>query len=1025
MGEGRLECYEVIKKLQFWGLVTILLGGSLPETLAQTAYIDAVEAVVTAESCGAVGNGAIDPNETVTVDFVLQNIGTADTTNVIATLEPTGGVTGPDGPMSYGALLAGGAPVTNSFSFAATGQCGGQLTATLSLDDNGLALGTVPFVFTLGAEMETALTLTNSVVITLTDGASADPFPSSIAISNLPGSIRNVTATLHGFAHDYPEDIDVILVSPDGDAVSLIGADGGDTPVTNLTMTFDDDAALPVGAALTSGTFQPSGTAEEMNAPAPAPPYGAAMSDFNGGTPNGTWSLYAQDVEAGYAGIILSGWSLSVTAVDVECCQGDQPPLFDALNHQDVLESNLLSFAVTATDPSDGDPITLTVSNLPSGSTFPATNGLGTFIWESATPTGIYSVSFYAEDKDGTASTSITIRVETPPYENTNCAVLISEYVEGTGNNKALEIYNPSLAPLDLDAGQYVVQIYSNGTNSPTHTISLTGAIPAQAVFVLANGSADASVLAVSDMTSGSMTYDGNDAFVLRSGGASGTVLDSIGQVGYNPGTEWGTGIVSTAEHTLRRMSTVEEGDLDPSDAYDPALEWSGFSQNTFDGLGTHTSDCSGPPLPSPPVLNPVGDRMVIVSNTLQFEVVATSTDGDTVTLTVTNLPEGAAFYPTNELGTFLWTNASPTGTYSVTFIASDLDGSDEDTIDIVVGVSNAPSLVYLETFDDTSMWGGGTGTSYNAKTFDNDSTNPVADAFASNLAVRDTVYSVTSNAWRLQNVEETYLRYGVRTNITRLTVQLARWDNSPVMDFEIRYSTDFGTNYTTLYTTNGDWFAADKVYQEYDSGPIDLQPVDDRTLWLEIHKIAGGERLLIDNFQVEYGLVEEVGTPPVLGVIGGQEVFLGHPLQFHVSATPTESDPVTLTVSNMPPGAVFYPTNELGTFVWSPATPTGEYSVVFYAADKDGSDGEAVGVFVYPLPQVGALVVSNGVPASATFYSILGQKYRMDYSTNLTVVPVDWFLVTNDVYGTGSDITLSDTNMAVDVKRFYRIAVE
>jgi len=918
----------MIKSLQFLGLATILLGGSVLQTLAQTASVVGVEAVVTAESCGVVGNGVIDPDETVTVDFVLHNVGTADTTNVIATLQATGGVTGPDGPYSYGALLAGGSAVTNSYTFAVTGMCGGQLTATLSLDDNGLALGTVPFIFTLGAEVETTLTLTNSATIILNEEGSANPYPSTLAISNLSGTIRKVTATLEGFWHDYPEDIDIILVSPDGDAVSLIGADGGDVAVTNVTLTFDDDASSTVGAELTSGTYLPSGTAEEMNAPAPAPPYGAAMSNFYGGDPNGVWSLYVQDYEPPAAGAIVSGWSLSVTAVGQECC--------------------------------------------------------------------------------------------IPPYENTNCTVLISEYVEGTGNNKALEIYNPSLTPVDLDAGQFVVMGYQNGGAAAGYTIALTGSIPAQAVYVLANSAADTAVLSVADMTSGSLGFSGNDAVVLRSGGPTGPVVDSIGQVGVDPGIGWGTGIVSTAEHTLRRMATVEEGDTNPADVYDPAPEWDGFSQNTFDGLGTHTSDCSGLPLPTPPILNPVGTRLITVSNTLQFEVVATPTDGDTVTLTATNLPMGAVFYPTNELGTFLWTNASPTGTYSVTFSASDIDGSDEETLSIVVGASNAPSLVYLETFDDAGMWGGGVPESYNAKTFDNDSTNPVADAFAANLAVMDTVYSVTSNAWRLDDAAGTYLRYGVRTNLTRIRTQLARWDNSPVMDFEVRYSTDYGTNYTTLYSTNGDWFASDKTYQEWDSGVIDLRPVDNRPVWIEIYKISG-ERLLIDNFQVEYTSLEEAGTPPELQAIGNQMAFLGSTLSVPIFALASEGDSVTLSVSNLPVGAEFSPTNEAGTFYWPAVSPTGLYSVTFFATDKDGSDEETIDVTVHPLPQVGTFVTSNNTPAFATFDTVSGQLYQMEFTLDLITPPVTWTMV-DSTNGTGGAVTLSDTNTAIDVKRYYRI---
>ncbi len=116
-----------------------------------------------AESCGVVGNDAIDPDETVTVDFVLRNVGTANTTNVVATLLATGGVTAPSAAQTYGALLAGGAPKTNSFTFAATGECGGTLTATLSLDDNGLDLGTAVFDFPLGGTSDMVQSKTNAI----------------------------------------------------------------------------------------------------------------------------------------------------------------------------------------------------------------------------------------------------------------------------------------------------------------------------------------------------------------------------------------------------------------------------------------------------------------------------------------------------------------------------------------------------------------------------------------------------------------------------------------------------------------------------------------------------------------------------------------------------------------------------------------------------------------------------------------------------------------------------------------------
>lgn len=171
--------------------------------------------------------------------------------------------------------------------------------------------------------------------------------------------------------------------------------------------------------------------------------------------------------------------------------------------------------------------------------------------------------------------------------------LLISEYVEGSGNNKALEVWNGTGSAVDLTAGDYSVQLYSNGASTAAITIPLSGSLAAGDVFVLAHASANGTILAQADATSGAGLWNGNDAIALRKGS---TVLDVIGQVGTDPGTQWGTGLASTADNTLRRQATICTGDPDGTDAFDPADEWDGFAQDTFDGLGAHTASCDGEP---------------------------------------------------------------------------------------------------------------------------------------------------------------------------------------------------------------------------------------------------------------------------------------------------------------------------------------------------------------------------------------------------------------------------------------------
>jgi len=179
--------------------------------------------------------------------------------------------------------------------------------------------------------------------------------------------------------------------------------------------------------------------------------------------------------------------------------------------------------------------------------------------------------------------------------------LLFSEYIEGSSNNKALEIYNATGAAVDLGAGGYSIQQYSNGSATASVTINLTGTIANGDVYVVAHSSANATILAQADQTSGAGLFNGNDALVLRKGT---TFLDVIGQVGVDPGTEWGTGLTSTANNTLRRKAAVCAGDPDGSNAFDPSIEWDGYAEDTFSGLGAHTSDCLVPPAPADPKIN-------------------------------------------------------------------------------------------------------------------------------------------------------------------------------------------------------------------------------------------------------------------------------------------------------------------------------------------------------------------------------------------------------------------------------------
>jgi predicted extracellular nuclease len=165
--------------------------------------------------------------------------------------------------------------------------------------------------------------------------------------------------------------------------------------------------------------------------------------------------------------------------------------------------------------------------------------------------------------------------------------LFFSEYIEGSSNNKALEIYNGTGAPVNLLASGYSVEVYFNGNSLPGLTMYLTGTVASGDVYVLAQSSASPAILAQADQTSSAPWFNGDDAVVLRKGT---TAIDVIGQIGSDPGTEWGTGLTSTADNTLRRKGSIAAGDVNGADAFDPAVEWDGFATDTFSGLGSHTT---------------------------------------------------------------------------------------------------------------------------------------------------------------------------------------------------------------------------------------------------------------------------------------------------------------------------------------------------------------------------------------------------------------------------------------------------
>lgn len=152
-----------------------------------------------------------------------------------------------------------------------------------------------------------------------------------------------------------------------------------------------------------------------------------------------------------------------------------------------------------------------------------------------------------------------------------------SEYVEGSGSSKALEIY--ALEAASLEGCE--LETYFNGKVEPGR-LALHGELGAGQTHVLCSSTLAAAQPKLCSRST-NLTFNGDDALALR---CSGSLLDVIGQIGVDPGAAWGNG--ATVDHTLRRRCDLSGGRSDGSTPFDPSAEWISFGPDTFSNLGQH-----------------------------------------------------------------------------------------------------------------------------------------------------------------------------------------------------------------------------------------------------------------------------------------------------------------------------------------------------------------------------------------------------------------------------------------------------
>lgn len=194
----------------------------------------------------------------------------------------------------------------------------------------------------------------------------------------------------------------------------------------------------------------------------------------------------------------------------------------------------------------------------------------------AAGTTYYFRVRSLVNESYGSNSTTGTV---TTTVAASSGLLMISEYIEGSSNNKAIELYNPSLGTIDLS--QYSLKKQVNGAGNFGSELVLSGTLASASTYVIVYSSASTTLRAYANLTtsSGSLSFNGNDAVALYH---QGEMIDMVGV--QDQTTNWG------ADVTLVRKSSVTGPSLPFS-----MNQWDSYTQDTFAYLGSHTINTASP----------------------------------------------------------------------------------------------------------------------------------------------------------------------------------------------------------------------------------------------------------------------------------------------------------------------------------------------------------------------------------------------------------------------------------------------
>jgi subtilisin-like proprotein convertase family protein len=246
--------------------------------------------------------------------FTVRNAGGGSMNYTISESIPWLAVTPPSGTSS-------GSDVPHTLTYSSSGLAAGVYDGIISVTAAGVSgsPATVNVSLTV-SPTGSGLSFSNASAIAIpssgTNSAST-PYPSTISVSGVAANLTSVTVAVNGVQHAWANDLDLLLVAPNGQSVMLLSDAGAGQPISggSANLVFRDDASpAPENAAFSSGVYRPTnyGNDDVLPAPAPPGPHGATLSSLLSGGVNGTWRLFvADDFPGSDGGQISGGWNLT------------------------------------------------------------------------------------------------------------------------------------------------------------------------------------------------------------------------------------------------------------------------------------------------------------------------------------------------------------------------------------------------------------------------------------------------------------------------------------------------------------------------------------------------------------------------------------------------------------------------------------------------------------------------------------------------------------------------------------------